>query len=97
PLLALSWTVVHVIDETSPFYTMTADEKRDNESNLVISVHGYDKDAANEMHISKVYSVPDIKWDHSYVDIMSKREGNLTHVDFNRFHDVLPQFVEPQV
>jgi inward rectifier potassium channel len=90
PLLTLGWTVLHVIDEASPLYNMTETERKEIQSGIVISIHGFDKDAASDMHASKVYSLADVKWDHVYVDLISEREGNITHVDFSRFHEVCP-------
>lgn len=90
PLLTLGWTVFHVIDETSPFFNMTEADKKEIESGIVISIEGFDKDAATDTHASKVYSLADVKWEHNYADMITEREGNLTHMDFSRFHDVEP-------
>lgn len=90
PLLTLGWTVFHVIDEQSPLFTMTESDKKEIQSGIVLSIQGFDKDASSDVHASKVYSLADVKWDHSYADIISEHEGNLTHIDFTRFHEVIP-------
>lgn len=90
PLLTLGWNVFHEIDEKSPLFNMTEGDKKEIHSGIVISIDGYDKDAANDTHASKVYSLADVKWEHNYADIITEGEGNLTHVDFNRFHEVVP-------
>lgn len=90
PLLTLGWTVFHIIDEKSPMFSMTEEDKREIQSGIVLSVVGYDKDASNDTHASKVYSLADIKWEHNYADIISEHDGNMTHMDFTRFHNVQP-------
>ncbi len=90
PLLTLGWTVFHIIDEKSPFYGMTENDRKEIQSGIVISIHGFDKDAASDTHASKVYSLADVRWDHIYADMITEDEGNITHMDFRRFHEVVP-------
>src|SRR5216684_5685057 len=55
PALALSWTLYHVIDETSPLYRMNADDLAASEVSLVVVVSGYDVVAAQIVHARKSY------------------------------------------
>jgi inward rectifier potassium channel len=90
PLLTLGWNIFHVIDEKSPFFAMTESDKKEVQSGIVLSVIGYDRDAAHDIHASKIYSLADAKWDHNYADIIQEGENNTTHIDFSRFHEVTP-------
>lgn len=90
PLLTLGWNIFHIIDENSPLFNMSENDKKEIQSGIVVSIHGFDKDAANDTHASKVYSLADVKWEHNYADIITEGEGNLTHMDFHRFHEVVP-------
>src|ERR1700720_4985059 len=42
PALALSWTLYHVLDDTSPLYRMNADDVAISDVSLVVVVSGYD-------------------------------------------------------
>ena len=58
PALALSWTLYHVIDETSPLYGLNADDFEAANVSLVVVVSGYDVVAAQTVHARKSYEHP---------------------------------------
>src|SRR5471032_1544627 len=60
PGLALSWTIYHVLDETSPMYGLSADDLAACKASLVLSVSGYDVVAAQTVHARKSYEYSDI-------------------------------------
>src|SRR6516162_6777662 len=48
PMFSLSWTLVHTIDETSPFRDMTPDKFTEVEGALVLNVGGVDDNSAQD-------------------------------------------------
>ncbi len=70
PALALSWTLFHVIDETSPLYGLDADGLEAANVSLVVVVSGYDVVAAQTVHARKSYDHPDIRFGHRYAEIL---------------------------
>lgn len=89
PILALTWTVLHVIDENSPLYHSARTEQDLDETRLVLLVSGFDEKAGQEIHARKTYRPGDILHGRYYVDIVSPTESGV-RVDYRRFHDTRP-------
>jgi len=90
PMFMLSWSIFHKIDPTSPLYGLTAHDLAALDGALVLNVGGVDDASAQELYARRVYSHRDIRWNHRYRDITSiSREGRLL-IDYDLFHDVVP-------
>ena len=89
PALALSWTLFHVIDESSPLYGLTADDLEAIEASLVVVVSGYDAVAAQTVHARKSYDYPDIRFGQRYAEILGTAEDGRLRIDYGRFHDTV--------
>jgi inward rectifier potassium channel len=89
PALALSWTLYHVLDETSPLYGMTADDLAASKVTLVVVVSGYDIIAAQTIHARQSYDHPDIRFGHRYADILDTSDDGRLRIDYGRFHDTV--------
>jgi inward rectifier potassium channel len=87
PALALSWTLHHVIDETSPLYGMSAEELEAADVSLMVVVSGYDVVAAQTVHARKPYQHSDLRFGHRYVDVLSISDDGRVRIDYGRFHD----------
>jgi inward rectifier potassium channel len=74
PMFSLSWTLMHIIDETSPFRGITPDKFTEVEGALVLNVGGVDDNSAQWLYARQVYSRHDIRWPHHYRDITSLSE-----------------------
>jgi inward rectifier potassium channel len=91
PMFGLSWTLFHIIDETSQLYGMTAADLAATEVSLVLNVSGVDDNSAQTLHSRRIYSYRDIRWNHRYQDITShSAEGRLV-IDYSLFHEVMPE------
>ncbi|HXW42508.1 MAG TPA: potassium transporter, partial [Xanthobacteraceae bacterium] len=91
PMFSLSWSIFHKIDPTSPLYGLTAHDLAALEGSLVLNLSGVDDSSAQELHARRVYSHRDIRWNHRYRDITSvSRDGRLL-IDYDLFHDVVPE------
>jgi inward rectifier potassium channel len=85
----LSWTLYHVLDETSPLYQATADDLEAYRASLVVVVTGYDVVAAQTVHARKSYDYGDILFGHRYADILDTSDDGRLRVDYGRFHETL--------
>jgi inward rectifier potassium channel len=92
-LFALSWTVMHTIDETSPLRGVAADTLYDNEMEIVVLLSGNDETLADRIYARHSYGPDDILWNRRFVDVLSATQGGRRVVDLHRFHDTDP--VEP--
>ena len=86
PILALSWNVMHVIDETSPFYGHTAETL--NDCMIVVSFSGLNETMLQGIQAHKVYSATEIRWGKKFVDILSVTPYGERLIDYSRFHEV---------
>ena len=91
PVFALSWTLFHVLDETSPLYGASPDELEASEAALALNVSGIDDSSAQRVQARQLYPHSDIRWKHRYRDITSVTADGRLLLDYTRFHDVTPE------
>jgi inward rectifier potassium channel len=91
PMFSLSWTLLHVIDKTSAFHGLNAEEFAAVEGALILNVGGVDDSSAQRLYARHIYSQRDIRWQHRYRDITSVSEDGRLVLDYTRFHDVTPE------
>src|ERR1700681_4627052 len=89
PALALSRTLFHEIDESSPLFGLNADDFEALTISLVVIVSGYDVVAAQTVHARKTYDQPDIRLGYRYAEILDTAEDGRLRVDYSRFHDTV--------
>lgn len=90
PIFALTWTVMHPIDESSHFYGMTAADLAQDEFELIVTLIGIDTTVAQTIHARHSYLAQEIFWDSNFVDILSVTSDGKRVIDYSRFHDVMP-------
>ncbi|MBE9206264.1 ATP-sensitive inward rectifier potassium channel 10 [Nostoc sp. LEGE 06077] len=90
PGFALSWSVIHVIDQSSPLYGMTPESLSQTNCVLMVSLSGIDETVAQVVHARHSYGTNEILWNHRFVDILHHTSDGNRYIDYNHFHDVLP-------
>jgi inward rectifier potassium channel len=90
PVFALSWTIMHVIDEDSPLQGWTAEDFAEGRAAIIVTLTGHDETSGASIHGRWNYSARDIRIDHNYVNIIGIDEEGRTRIDFTRFHDTIP-------
>ena len=89
PMFILSWTVMHEIDEASPFYGQDAMQKlRDQEAQIFLSVTGLDETISATVHARYRYLLEDIVPNARFVDVVSTQEDGTRVIDFDKFHEI---------
>jgi inward rectifier potassium channel len=89
PMFTLSWTVFHVIDESSPLFGLEASDLATSDAALALNLSGIDDSSAQHLHTRKLYSEQDILWRYRYRDITSISPQGRLLIDYTKFHDVL--------
>lgn len=89
PIFALTWTVMHVIDESSPLYGLTAEDLVNHQIEILVTMTGIDETVSQTIHARHSYVAGEILWNMRFVDILSKSPDGGRAVDYNRFHDVI--------
>ena len=93
PVFVLTWTIFHVIDQTSPLFGLSAEDLASTDAVLVLTVGGIDDNSAHALRARKGYSHNDIAWQHRYVDIMTVTADGRLFIDYAKFHDLTPDSV----
>ena len=86
-LFALTWTVMHPINEKSPLHGVTLDEMLEKEMEILITLTGIDQTVSDTIHAHHSYMPNEILWNHQFADILSKVRDGRRSVDYSRFHD----------
>ncbi|MBS0278601.1 MAG: ATP-sensitive inward rectifier potassium channel 10 [Proteobacteria bacterium] len=93
-LFALSWTIMHRIDEASPLYGVTPQMLEDCDMEIVVLLSGRDEILADTIYARHVYEPHDILWGRRFVDVLSVSPQGRMIVDLNKFHDTEPHPLE---
>jgi inward rectifier potassium channel len=83
----LSWTVVHPIDELSPFYNKTLDELKELKTEILIQFKGFDDTFSQTVHTKYSYSLDEIIWNAKFKPAFEPNSKGEIIFDLNRIHD----------
>ncbi len=88
--LTRSWTVMHVIDESSPLYGMTPETLVSREVEFFASVVGTDDTSLQPVLSRHRYLDSDVVWGARHVDILSELPDGQLQMDAGKFDLVMP-------
>ena len=95
PMFALSWTIMHAIDETSPLFGLSAKDVEEGDMRLAITLTGVDETFAAAITARYTYSAEDILFDRRFVDIVAEGDHEQHfYIHLDRFHDLEPLTTE---
>ncbi|HTT83461.1 MAG TPA: hypothetical protein VMF67_08260 [Rhizomicrobium sp.] len=90
PLFALSWTVMHQIDQTSPFHGVTFEALRDMQVEIIILLRGTDDALADVIYARHSYMTDEILWNRRFADVIEITPTGRRVVDLRHFHRTEP-------
>lgn len=91
PVFFLTWTIMHAIDESSPFFGPDAIERLRAEGvQIYVSLTGYDQTLGQNVHAYWEYKLDDIVQNARFADVLTATGGRTREIDFGKFHDVVP-------
>jgi inward rectifier potassium channel len=85
----LSWTAVHVIDDTSPLKGHTPESLRACDAQIIASIIGTDDTFGQQVHANHSYRLDDVVWGGRFVDVIEQTPEGKRRIHFERFHDVI--------
>ena len=97
PIFALTWTVMHPIDRSSPLYGMTPADLESMQGEAIATMTGLDETFSQTIHARHSYLPSEILWNHRFVDIFSTRPDGRRVVNYENFHDVMPVDLEDRI
>src|SRR5580692_4652382 len=90
PMFVLGWTIMHVIDESSPLVSETAESLKNSGASFILSVSGTDETTGQQLMSRVEYSHADIRWNAAFRDFLEESEDGTLRLDYGKFHDVEP-------
>ncbi|AFY70323.1 Ion transport 2 domain protein [Thalassoporum mexicanum PCC 7367] len=90
PMFALTWTAMHPITESSPFYGKDLQALEAQETEILVILTGLDETFGQTIHARHSYGLKQIFWNHRLVDIVSRLPDGRRKVDYRYFHQVEP-------
>lgn len=89
PLFSLTWTVEHLIDESSPLWRQTVESLRAQESEIIITVTGQDEGLLQQVMTRFSYTADDLLFEKRYLDMIERRPSGALRVHLDRIHEVV--------
>jgi inward rectifier potassium channel len=91
PMMQMSWTLMHPIDENSPLYGAIDQKMADWDAEILVSLVGLDETFSQTIHARCSYIPSDILFNHRFVDVMTRTPDNKAlEINYTLFHNVEP-------
>ena len=90
PVFALTWTIMHPIDDDSPLKPWLERQSAPSGSDIVVIVSGTDDRTGHTMYGRCAFGPDDLRWNARFVDILGQSDDGMRTIDYRRFHDVEP-------
>ena len=97
PVLSLSWTLIHVVDEESPLFGLTDTGMADEAPTLMVSITGFDEAISSTVNDRRTYRREDVRFGHVFDNILRDLPGGFIELDITRIHDATPVALATQV
>ena len=90
PLFAISWTIMHHIDEASPIHGLDDAALREMGAEFLVTVAGIDETSSQRVHARHSYVASEIVWGRHFVDVVTPPDDGTDRwvIDYSKFHDV---------
>jgi inward rectifier potassium channel len=89
PMFALTWTVIHPIDQSSPLFGESHESLLRAHGHIVVSISGIDEIFSQTIYARHTYRADEIRWNHRLADILTRAEDGHRRIDYRRFHDTV--------
>lgn len=86
PVFALSWTIMHPIDEASPLRPWLLDPENAGDGEIVVVLSGFDESSGQTIHGRWGYGPENIRWNARFVDIIGVGGDGVRTIDYGKFH-----------
>jgi inward rectifier potassium channel len=87
---AMSWTIMHKIDDSSPLFGRTTEDLIVEDMVLHVMISGQDETLNDTVHARQAYQPQHIVFDSHFADILFELDNDDWGIDYSKFHDVLP-------
>jgi inward rectifier potassium channel len=88
PVFALGWTIMHIIDETSPLARESEQSLLGTAATFILTLGGTDETTGQYLMARQEYSSRSIRWNAAFRDILESTDDGTLHIDYGKFHEV---------
>jgi inward rectifier potassium channel len=88
PAFFVGWTIMHVIDDSSPLYAETEESLQRSGASFVLSLSGTDETTGHTLMTRQSYLSAAILWNRAFRDVLDVSEEGVVLFDYTRFHEV---------
>jgi len=88
PAFSIGWTIMHVIDASSPLAQETEESLGRSRASLILSVSGTDETTGHVLIAREEYPSTAILWNKGFRDVIRVAADGAVHMDYTKFHDV---------
>jgi inward rectifier potassium channel len=88
PAFFIGWTMMHVIDDSSPLNAETEESLRRSGASFILSLSGTDETTGHTLMARQDYPGAAILWNKAFRDVLDVSEDGVVRFDYTRFHDV---------
>jgi inward rectifier potassium channel len=90
PVFALTWTLMHPLEEESPLHGWGAEDFARSDATIVLIFSGHDESSNQLVRGRRLYSAPEVLVDHEYLDLSRGDTKGETVLDFEQFNRTRP-------
>lgn len=84
--LALSWTIVHPISESSPIFGLTLEDMKEADTELLVMLKAFDETYSQTVYSRTSYSSDQFIWGAKFVTMMSADDDGVTVLDLDKLN-----------
>ncbi|MCA9651559.1 MAG: ATP-sensitive inward rectifier potassium channel 10 [Myxococcales bacterium] len=89
PMFAMTWTVIHELDEQSPLRDYDEQRLREEGVRFIVSLTGIDATFSQTVHARHIYDHSHVLWWRRFVDVVGSTDDGRLVIDYRRFHDTV--------
>lgn len=91
PIFSLSFTLQHIIDETSPLFGETHESLIKKQVIIILTISGTDESITQNVISKHIYSFEDIKWGMKFKDVITHNENEEIYFDYDNFDELIEE------
>lgn len=89
PFFKLSWSIFHLVDESSPLFNILNRNDADNKlRGLAVTVSGHDGTFSSTVYARYIYDLEDIHKDKYFEDILEDLPDGRVKINYDKFNDL---------
>ncbi|HYK25122.1 MAG TPA: ion channel [Steroidobacteraceae bacterium] len=90
PVFLYGWSLLHVVEGPSPLVGATEASLRTENAFLLLTIGGTDETTGQTLMARQEYPASMLRWNHTFVDVLTSGEDGIDLFDYTKFHDVEP-------